>query len=45
MSPPATSSPKASEYPQASHTTVTSATDTKLIINMLRTLFVRTMPP
>lgn len=29
----------------ASHTTVTSAIDTKLIISMFRTLFVRTMPP
>lgn len=45
MSPPPASGPNAREYPAASHTTVTSAIDTKLIISMLRTLFVRTMPP
>lgn len=28
-----------------SHTTVTSAIDTKLIMNMLSTLLLRTMPP
>lgn len=45
MSPPAASSPKVRENPAASHTTVTRAIDTKLIISMLSTLFVRTMPP
>ncbi|CAM5669728.1 hypothetical protein SPURM210S_02983 [Streptomyces purpurascens] len=45
MRPPAASSPKVRENPAASQTTVTRAIDTKLIISMLSTLFVRTMPP
>ncbi len=44
ISPATVSSPNAREYPAASHTTVTRAIATKLIISMLRTLFVRTMP-